>query len=97
MTMPADTLLIILLAALGGAALPLLGWLRAERRIRHLEMTVLAQASDQDRFEELSAALRGLALQNEQLLDAQPSLMRRSPMSPEGRSRPDAAGPITPH
>lgn len=95
--MPADTLLIILLAALGGAALPLLGWLRAQRRIRHLEMTLLAQASDQDRFEELSAAMRGLAQQNEQLLDAQSSLMRISTISPEDRGRPDAAGPSTPH
>jgi len=97
--MPADTVLIIVLAALGGAALPLLAWLNAQRRIRHLEMTLLTRSTDAERYDELRGLLQQLAIQTEQLADTQDQLARRfadqsSQLPP---ARPDPGQPITPH
>ena len=97
--MPPDTLLIILLTALGVASIPVLVWFRAQKRIRALEMALLAQATDGDRYEELRALLQQLAAQTEQLADNQALLTRRlaerldQPLPP----RLEAGRPVTPH
>lgn len=97
--MPADTLLIIVLAALGAAALPLVAWFRALKRIRNLEMTLLAQATDADRYDELRALLQQVASQTDQLADNQAQLARRLSERPEPLQPPRAAldRPVTPH
>jgi hypothetical protein len=89
--MPADTFLIIALAALGIAAIPLAGWLRAQKRIRDLEMTLLAETTGTDRYEELFLLLQQVAAQTEQLADHQvspgapaESADRRAPGRPPG-------------
>ncbi len=75
--MPADTLLIIVLTALGATTAPLALWLRALRRIRHLEMTLLVQTTDSDRYEELRALLNQIEVHTDQLADSQALLARR--------------------
>jgi uncharacterized coiled-coil protein SlyX len=100
LAMPADTLLIIILTALGVAGLPLAVWLRAQRRIRHLEMTLLTQSMDADRYEELRALLQQVASQTEQLADHQAQLVRRladRAEPPLAQLPPGQARPITPH
>jgi hypothetical protein len=97
--MPADTMLMILLTALAVAGLPLGLLLRAQKRIRHLEMTLLTQATDGDRYEELRALLQQVAVQTDQLADAQAQLARRvaERMDQLPPPRPDQERPITPH
>lgn len=51
--MPADTLLIIVLTGLGADSAPLVVWLRAQGRIRDLEMTLLMRTTDAEQFDEL--------------------------------------------
>jgi hypothetical protein len=75
--MAPDEVLIIVLAALGISSVPLIVWLRAQKRIRHLEMTLLAQSTDGDRYDELRALLQQIAVQTEQLVDNQAQLARR--------------------
>ncbi len=96
---PADAVLIALLVALGSAALPLVGWFRAQRRIRHLEMTLLAQSTDGDRYEELRALLEQVAAQTDQLADAQTAIARRlvERMDALPAPRSSEQRPITPH
>lgn len=97
--MPADTLLIILLTALGVAGLPLALWLRALKRIRHLEMTLLVETTDSDRYEELRMLLHRIATQTDQLADNQAQLVRRL-VDRMDRTLPppvDSGHPITPH
>jgi len=97
--MPPDTLLIILLTAIGAAALPALALLRAQRRIRHLEMTILARSTDTDQLEMVRDLLERLALQTEQLTDQQALLAARLaerqgiPLA----KGPEAERPVTPH
>jgi hypothetical protein len=97
--MPADTLLIILLAALGAAGLPFAAWLRAQRRIHDLETTLLTQTTDAERYEELRAFLQHLVSQTEQLADNQGLLARRLSERVEAFPPPrsDQARPVTPH
>jgi enoyl-CoA hydratase/carnithine racemase len=95
-----DTLLLILLSALAGGVIPTMAWLRTARRLRHLEMTLLAQTTDADQYAELRALLEHVAQQTEQLADAQAQLARRvAERPPEALppGRPDASRPITPH
>lgn len=97
--MTADTVLMVVLAALGAASIPFLVWLRAQKRIRHLEMTLLAQTTDTDRYDELRALLQHLAAQTEQLADQQAlfteRLSARREISPPGRA--DRSQVVTPH
>ena len=96
--MPADTFLILLLAGLAAAALPLAAWIRALKRIRNLEMTLLAQATDVDRYEELRALLQQVAAQTEQLANIQAQLARRltdRELPSPRRSDPERL--VTPH
>jgi len=96
--MPADTLLIILLTALGVGAIPAVVWLRAQKRIRHLEMTLLAQTTDGDRYEELRSLLEQVAAQTEQLADHQAQLARRlADRIDSPPMLPDRARSTTPH
>ena len=97
--MPADTMLIILLAALVSTAVPCVAWLRAQKRIRDLEMALLAQATDADRYEELRGLLQHVAAQTEQLADYQAQVVRRLNERVEPLPLPKAAPdrPITPH
>jgi cytochrome c-type biogenesis protein CcmH/NrfF len=97
--MPADTLLIIVLTALGAAALPIYAWLRAQKRIRDLEMTLLAQATDADRYEELRALLQQVAAQTDSLADGQAQLARRLGDRVEALPPPlpEPPRPVTPH
>ena len=97
--MHADIMLIILLTALGGAAIPLVAWWRAQKRIRHLEMTLLAQTTDSDRYEELRDLLQRVAAQTDELADHQALLVRRLGERLEALppARPDQGRPITPH
>lgn len=97
--MTPDTVLIIVLAALAAASIPFLVWLRAQRRIRHLEMTLLAQTTDTDRYEELRSLVQHLAAQTEQLADQQAllteRLTNRQEISAPGRA--DQSRAVTPH
>ncbi len=97
--MHADTVLIILLAALASTAVPCVAWLRAQKRIRDLEMTLLAQSADADRYEELRGLLQQVAAQTEQLADYQAQVARRlnERVEPLPQSRPAPDRPITPH
>jgi cytochrome c-type biogenesis protein CcmH/NrfF len=97
--MHADTVLTILLTALAAAALPLAALLRAQKRIRDLEMTLLAQTTDADRYEELRGLLQQMVLQTDQLADNQAQLARRLTERVEALPPPrlDLAQPSTPH
>ena len=76
--MHADTFLIAILAALAAVALPLGAWLRAQKRIRDLEMTLLTQATDADRYDELRALLQQVISQTDHLADQHATLARRA-------------------
>jgi hypothetical protein len=97
--MTPDTLLLIVLTALGAAAVPLFVWLRAQKRIRHLEMTLLVQTTDDDRYEELRSLLQQIAAQTEHLADAQAELARRlgDRMDQLPAPRAEPVRPSTPH
>jgi hypothetical protein len=94
-----DMLLIVLLAGLGGAAIPMFAWLRAAKRIRDLEMTLLAQTTDADRYEELRGLLQQIALQSDNLADTQARLVGRLTDGPVQLppSAPMPSRPVTPH
>ena len=97
--MHADTFLIAILAALAAVALPLGAWLRAQKRIRDLEMTLLTQATDADRYDELRALLQQVISQTDHLADQHATLARR--LSDRGDQllgpRMDPTRPATPH
>ncbi len=97
--MPPGAVFAIALAALTIAGIPVLVWLRAQKRIRHLEMTLLAQATDVDRYEELRAMLQQLTAQTEQLADTQAQLARRLGDGVDQLRGPriEPARPVTPH
>jgi uncharacterized coiled-coil protein SlyX len=97
--MPADTLLIILLTALGSAAVPLVAWWRAQRRIRELELLLLAQAPDLERYEELRQLVHRLSSETDQLADNQALLARRLSERADqlAAPRPERSRPVTPH
>lgn len=96
---PPDTLLIMLLTGIAASAVPIIAWFRAQKRIRHLEMTLLAQTTDVDRFEELRTLVQHLAAQTEQLTDAHEQLTRRLSDWPDRLLPPPAEHqrPVTPH
>jgi hypothetical protein len=97
--MTPDVVLSIVLASLGTAAVPFFIWLRAQKRIRHLEMTLLAQSTDSDRYEELRGLIEQIAVQTDHLADTQAQLVRRLgdrlEQLPPGR--PEQLRPVTPH
>jgi hypothetical protein len=97
--MHADTMLIILLTALGSAAIPLAAWIRARIRIRELELMLTAQANEVDRHEELRDLVQQLAAQTDELTDHQALLARRLSerleAPPTSRGEPQRA--VTPH
>jgi len=97
--MTPDMVLIVVLAVLGAAALPLAVWLRAQKRIRHLEMTLLAQTTDGDRYEELRALLQQIATQTDHLAGAQAQLAHRlgDRMDQPPPPRAEPVRPVTPH
>ena len=91
-----DTVLIIVVVAAAVAALPTLAWARALRRIRDLEMALMAQATDEEALADIHRQLAQIAAQSEHLLDQQSLLAarlgdRRSALPP---APPQA---ITPH
>lgn len=90
---------IALLAVLAAVALPFVAWLRAQKRIRDLEMTLLARTIDAERYDELLGLLKQVAAQTDQLADTQTQLARRLAERGE-RLLPPGAEPsprITPH
>jgi hypothetical protein len=91
--------LTIVVAAIGAAAIPCIVWLRAQKRIRHLEMSLLAQSTDGDRYEELRALIEQVAAQTEHLADGQAQLVRRlaERIDPLPLPRAEALRPVTPH
>lgn|SRR5512147_2748060 len=97
--MPPDTVLIIVLSALGASAAPILLWLRAQKRIRDLEMTLLMRTTDAEQFDELRSLVERLAAQTEQLVEQQSILAARlgERRDPAVLPRPEQARPITPH
>ena len=97
--MHADVFLIIILSALGLAAIPVAGWLRAQKRIRDLEMTLLSETIGTDRYEELFLLLQQVAAQTEQLADHQAHLARQLSQRIEAQPpvRPERQQPQTPH
>lgn len=95
-----DTLLIVLLAALTAGAPSLFIWLRASRRIRDLEMALLARTTDETREDEVRHLLEHLLSQTDQLADQQAVILSRLAERPDIRALPsknDQARPITPH
>jgi uncharacterized protein HemX len=97
--MTPDAVLLIVLSALGIAAVPVAVWLRAQKRIRHLEMTLLAQSTDGDRYDELRALLDRIAAQTEAIADMQAQLARRVAEQVDRLPPPrvEPSRPITPH
>lgn len=97
--MPPGAVLAIAFTAIAAAAIPCLVWLRAQKRIRHLEMTLLAQSTDGDRYEELRALVEQVAAQTEHLADSQAQLVRRlaERVDPLPAPRAEALRPVTPH
>lgn len=97
--MHADTLLIAILAALAAAAFPLGAWWRAQKRIRDLEMTLLAQATDADRYDELRTMLQQVISQTDHLADQHATLTRRLSDRADQLPGPrmDPMRPATPH
>jgi hypothetical protein len=97
--MTPNVVLSIVLASLGTAAVPCFVWLRAQRRIRHLEMTLLTQTTDVERYDELRLMLQQVATQVEHLADAQTQLARRlgERSEPIALPRAEPLRPVTPH
>ena len=97
--MPADTLLIILLTALGSAAIPLVAWWGSQRRIRKLELLLLAQAPDVERYEELRELVHQLSSETDQLADNQALLARRLSERVDQLAAPraESSRPVTPN
>jgi uncharacterized coiled-coil protein SlyX len=94
-----DAVLALLLATLVSLGLPLLALYRAYRRIRDLEMTLLTQTVDGQRYEELLGLLKQVAAQTDQLSDTQTQLVRRLAERGEWLLPPDTeeSKPVTPH
>jgi len=94
-----DAVLALLLTALVSVGLPLLALYRAHRRIRDLEMTLLTQTVDAQRYEELLGLLKQVAAQTDQLSDTQTQLARRLAERGEWLLPPGAeqSRPVTPH
>lgn len=97
--MHADTVLIMLLTAIGASAAPLYAWFRAHRRIRDLEMTLLARTTDMEHLGDVRELLERLASQTEQLTDQQALLASRLAERHDLLPPPRGEGirPITPH
>ena len=74
--MPADTVLMLLIAAAVGAGLPYLAWRRAAARVRELEARLLPQLSEDARLDQLSAAVDAIGRHVEQLAEHQDFLSR---------------------
>lgn len=90
---------VALLAVLAVVAFPFVAWLRAQKRIRDLEMTLLTRTIDAERYDELLGLLKQIATQTDQLADTQTQLARRLAERGE-RMLPPAGEPsplITPH
>ncbi len=94
-----DAVLALLLTALVSVGLPLFALYRAHRRIRDLEMTLLTQTVDAQRYEELLGLLKQVAAQTDQLSDTQTQLVRRLAERGEWLLPPGAeqSRPVTPH
>lgn len=95
-----DVVLTILLAALATGIPSFMVWLRASRRIRDLEMTLLARTTDEAREEDLRQMLEHLLARTEQLSDQQALLVARLTERSDLRLSPpkaEQARPVTPH
>jgi ferredoxin-NADP reductase len=93
-----DVVLLMLLAA-GVAAFPAIAWLRAQKRIRHLEMTLLARTTDLGRYEELRELVQRLSDQTEHLVDVNTQLAHRlaERVEPPLPVRAELPRAVTPH
>ena len=74
--LPADVVLMLLLAAGAGAALPFWAWRRAMRRVWELEARLLPRTAEDARLEQLQAGLDALGHQADQLAEGQDFLNR---------------------
>lgn len=74
--MHADTVLIILLTAIGAAGLPAVGWWYTWRRLDHLSRAVEPGLAAADRLDQIERSLEALASAQEQLADSQDLLTR---------------------
>ncbi len=93
------TLLVLLLSSIAASAIPIVAWLRAQKRIRQLEMTLMAQDIESAKNEDLRDLMQRLVEQTEQLADVQALLSHRLnhrgeplPLSPAAADRV-----VTPH
>ncbi|MFN8653667.1 MAG: hypothetical protein U0133_17310 [Gemmatimonadales bacterium] len=95
-----DVVLIMLLAMMATAIPSFIVWLRASRRIRDLEMTLLTRTTDEAREEDLRQLLEQLLIRTEQLSDQQALLVARLGERAELRlpaPKPEQSRPVTPH
>lgn len=97
--MPPNVLFVIFLTIVGTAAVPTIAWIRALRRIKHLEMTLLTHTTDGDEYAELRGLIQQVADQTSQLVDNQALLSRRltDRIEPPLPGRADVERPVTPH
>jgi hypothetical protein len=95
----ADTVLLMLLTAIGVSAAPLYVLFRAHRRIRDLEMALLARTTDMEQLGDVRELLERLASQTEQLADQQALLASRLAERHDLLPPPRGEGvrPVTPH
>jgi uncharacterized coiled-coil protein SlyX len=96
--MTPNAVLTIVFGVLGLCAIPAWIWLRGQRRIHDLEMTLLTQSTDLVRYEELKALIQQLAQRTEDIADQQARLAdrlveRQSLPAP----RPEPPRVVTPH
>ncbi len=96
-----DVVLIMLIAVAGVAAIPTLAWFRAQRRIRDLEMALMAQATADEQLTEVQRQLERIAASTDQLLDQQGLLTARlgdrRELPPPALPRPESPRAVTPH
>ncbi len=96
-----DVVLIMVATAAGFAAIPTIAWFRAQRRIRDLEMALMAQATAEEQLTEVQRQLERITAQADQLLDQQGLLAARlgdrRELPPPASPRPEPPRVVTPH
>lgn len=97
--MHADMVLLLILSAAAGAAVPLYGFIRAMSRLQKLEVQMAAEPVDDGRVEQLQRTVDSLTDQVAQLAESQDFVARllseRLPPAQSRQIRPPEAS--TPH
>ena len=94
-----DAFLLLVLTVLAVGAIPVLVWYKAQKKIRQLEMTLMAQDIEANRNDDLRSLIQQVAEQVEVLADGQAQLARRLNERIEAPQLPPPAPvqAVTPH